>query len=225
MAAPVVQNLQDIIAQIQAAYKPQQDFLDTQVASNEASGTVQNQAIEAQKGQAFGQIEQGAQNKGMYFSGFSPDQQAKYTAATYLPALAKVQEAIASARGQLLGKKAEITSQGNTQGLQVQQSQQSAYNEWQREQERMAFEAAQAEKNRQAQAAAARASAARSGGGAAAKPTTSQFLVQAFSGYDPKAKSFFTEREIIPALQANYGLSAADAKKMAYTYRKNVFGE
>lgn len=59
-------------------------------------------------------------------------------------------------------------------------------------------------------------------------PSINQFLVQAFSGYKPAYEggtAYYTEREIIPALMANYGLSERDAANLAYEYRKRTFGE
>lgn len=59
-------------------------------------------------------------------------------------------------------------------------------------------------------------------------PSTAQFLVQAFSGYKPAyqgGQAYYTEREVIPALMANYGLNQKEAANLAYSYRKRVFGE
>lgn len=59
-------------------------------------------------------------------------------------------------------------------------------------------------------------------------PSTDQFLVQAFSGYKPAyqgGQAFYTERQVIPALMANYGLTQKQAANLAYSYRKRVFGE
>lgn len=77
-------------------------------------------------------------------------------------------------------------------------------------------------------AALAEKNASKSSRSTAATPTTSQFLASAFSGYKPAyegGKAYYTEREIIPALMANYNLSEKAAKEMAFSYRKRVFGE
>lgn len=90
------------------------------------------------------------------------------------------------------------------------------------------FQQTLAENKRQAdlqnsQASASLASKAASS--AASTPSTSQFLVQAFSGYDPKKMKNYTEQEVIPALMANYNLSKTQAATLAYQYRKSVFNE
>lgn len=90
------------------------------------------------------------------------------------------------------------------------------------------FQQTLAENKRQADMSAAQArenAAASSKSAASSIPSTSQFLVQAFHGYDPKAKSRYTETDVIPALMANYNLSKTQAATLAYQYRKSVFGE
>lgn len=168
MAAPAVQNLQDIVAQISAAYKPQQDLIDQSIAANDQSGQAQTAGIEAKKTQAFGGIDQTATDRGMAFSGFTPDQQAKYTGSTYLPALANLQNTIASTRNSLLGKKAGLDTEANNQAFTVHQGQVDAAQKWQDAQDAAAraeadriatqnFTASENAKNRAAQLAAAAA--------------------------------------------------------------------
>lgn len=84
---------------------------------------------------------------------------------------------------------------------------------------------AESQKQFQQTLAANKASAASKGGGGSSTPSTSQFLVQAFSGYDPKKMKNYTEKEVIPALMANYNLSKDQAAKLAYQYRKAVYNE
>jgi hypothetical protein len=170
MAQPVVQNLNDIISQIQAAYKPQQDIIDQSINQNEQGGQAQVAGLDAKKTQAFKTIDQNANNRGMYFSGFRPNEQATYTGSTYLPALANLQSTIATARNTLLGKKADLTVQGNNQALTLQNSQKAALQAWQDEQDQRAFQAQQADlayqrtaaENEKSRQASARSS---SGGG------------------------------------------------------------
>jgi hypothetical protein len=129
--APTVQNLQDIIGQITAAQAPEQSQIDSNISSNETSGAGQVAGLDAAKTNAFNTIEQNANNKGMYFSGFSPNAEATYTGSTYLPALAKLQATIANTRNTLLGQKANLVTQANTQALTTQQGEQKeldAYN-------------------------------------------------------------------------------------------------
>lgn len=83
-----------------------------------------------------------------------------------------------------------------------------------------------------AKQAAARASAASSNqgydlssllGGANAQPSQ-QSVSSLFNGYNPSSDKFYTENVVIPTLKSQ-GMSAADASKAAYDYRKARFGE
>lgn len=132
--APAVQDLGTLINQYTTALAPQKAQLDTQITANDASGATQEQGLDAAKTQAFGDITQSANDRGGYFSGFSPDAQAKYTAATYLPALAQLQTTIAGTRSSLLGKEADLSASANTSALGEQQNEQKtleSYNEQQ----------------------------------------------------------------------------------------------
>jgi hypothetical protein len=149
MPAPQVQDLNALINQYQTALKPQADAIDTQIAGNETSGQQQTQGLDAQKTTAFKGITQQANDRGGYFSGFTPNEEATYTAGTYLPALAQLQSTIANTRSQLLGKKADLSSSANTSAINEQHSQQSAFDAWQQQQEQLAAAAAEAEKTRQ----------------------------------------------------------------------------
>jgi len=88
------------------------------------------------------------------------------------------------------------------------------------------WEAQQAEAKRQFDLELAQKQAAsRSSGSGSSTPSVSQFLVQAFSGYQPGKMNFYTEREVIPALMANYDLTKSQAEKYAYDYRLQVYGK
>jgi len=230
-----VRDLQGLINEQNAALKPQTDLLNKDIAANDASGVAQIAGLDAKQKTAFGQIEQTAQDKGQFFSGFSPDAQAGYTAGTYLPALAELQSTIANTRSNLLGKKADLGKSAFDSAFQTREGDIKTANDWkrmtadqqfQREQtaSTQAFQKAQAQLDRNAQASLASANRQAQ---ADNNPTTDQFLVQSFAGYQPRSQEFanYTEREVIPSLKANYGLSQKDAAKLAYSYRKSVYGE
>lgn len=231
--APAVRDLNALVNEIGQAYKPQYDTIQNDINFNEQSGQGATAGLQAQQRQAFSGIEQQAQNKGMFFSGFSPAEQANYTSTVYLPKLAELNQTIAQTRNALLGRKAELDTGIRNQAFQTREQDTAALRDWQQRQAQMQFEAEQnrlkMEQERQLQAqqisaqrAASRASAS------ASKPSTAQFLGQAFSGYKPAYEggtAYYTEREVVPALMANYGMSEAQAKQTAYAYRKQVFGE
>lgn len=108
MAAPKVRNLNNLVKEIGKSVAGQKTLIDADIQANQRAGDAQIAGLQAQQQQAFGQIEQGAQNKGMLFSGFTPNEQAQYTSTTYLPALANLQATIAQTRSALMGKKADL---------------------------------------------------------------------------------------------------------------------
>lgn len=149
MAAPAVQDLNDLINQYKTTLAPQQAIIDQSIAANDASGQQQVQGLDAQKTTAFKGITQAANDRGGYFSGFSPNEEATYTAGTYLPALASLQGTIASTRASLLGKKADLDTTASQSALSTQQQQQSQLQTWQNQQDALAVQTAEAEKQRQ----------------------------------------------------------------------------
>ena len=145
---PNVRDLQSLIAEQQAGLKPQLGLIDQDIQANDNSGQAQIAGLGAQQQQAFGQIEQGAQNKGMFFSGFSPDQQAKYTGSTYLPALAQLQSTIAGTRSSLLGKKADLNKGAFDVATNQRDQDLAVLADWQKMTAQQQFTAAESEKQR-----------------------------------------------------------------------------
>lgn len=227
---PQVRDINTLIAQQQASLQPQYNLIDEGINANEQSGQAQLQGLEATKNKTFGQIEQAASDKGMYFSGFSPNEQAEYTASTYLPAVAQLAGTIASARNQLLGKKADLGKSAFDTATRMQENDIAVLNDWNKMTQQQQFQASEADKQRvfEAQQNEKNRQASAAKGSGSSQPSVQQFLVQAFSGYKPAyqgGQAYYTEREVIPAIMANYGVSEAQAKTMAYDYRKRVFGE
>ena len=223
MAAPQVRELQSLIDQYSASFNPQKQLIDADLAGLDTAGTAQAAGLDARQKKAFGQIEQNASNKGMFFSGFSPDAQASYTADTYLPELAKLQSTIAQGRSALLGKRADIESQARTSALGAQENDLAAKTAYEQMQEQQAFQAEQARLTREA--SAIENSKSRAASAASSTPTPAQFLVSAFSGYDGKTMQGYTEKEVIPALMATYNIPKEQAAALAYQYRKSNYKE
>lgn len=172
---PAVRELQSLIAEYGKAYDPQRALIDADITANANAGAAQEQGLQAKQVQAFKGIEQKAQNKGMYFSGFSPNEQAEYTSDTYLPALAQLQATIAATRSGLLGKKADIETDVYNKAFNTREGDITAKNNWEAEQDRRRWEAEQAriaaereaaerEKDRQFQAKQSASSRAASAG-------------------------------------------------------------
>lgn len=178
---PQVRDLQSLIAEQSQAIQPQNQLIDQSIAANDTSGQAQIQGLDATKTTVFKGINQEAQNKGMFFSGFTPNEEATYTAGTYLPALAQLQSTIAQTRSNLLGKKADLASsvfdkattmrEGDVNRLD-EWNKRETQNAWQMQQDaaQRAFTADQNAKDRSAAMAQAAASTA------AKKPSPDEVL-------------------------------------------------
>ena len=233
MAAPVVRDLNQLVSEYGRSVEPQKQLIDTDIANNEKSGQAQIEGLGAAKDRAFNKITQSAQNKGMLFSGFAPDAQAEYTASTYLPALAKLQAAIANTRTSLLGKKADIDKNVYDKAFATRESDISAKRSWDAAEAARAFQAAEAEKQREFQRqqteqayqrqlamareqrawqAAQAARAVRGGGGGGASPNIVErvrAMLQANTGRDGKVSPVVWRQ--VAAYAADNGLSFGGA--------------
>lgn len=146
--APTVRDLNGLIQTIGQSIVPLKDQIDTDIAANEKYGEAQVAGLEAKKTRAFGDIEQAAQNKGMFFSGFSPDAQATYTADTYLPALASLQQTIAQTRSGLMKEKLGLDKDVFDKAFSSQESDRAILADWNKMTAQQQFEATEAEKQR-----------------------------------------------------------------------------
>jgi hypothetical protein len=168
---PKVRELNSLVTEIGSSVKPQMDLINNDIAANDAAGAAQIAGLGARKDTAFKQIEQTAQDKGQFFSGFSPNEQATYTAGTYLPALAQLQQTIAQTRSGLLGKKADINKGVFNQAFQTREGDVNKQFQYQTAQEERAFQADQANIARQFEAGEnAKARAAQRSAAAAKAP-------------------------------------------------------
>lgn len=197
---------------LNSVYNPERQLVQQQLSALPGQATAQKTALEQAKINAFRDISSNAQGRGVYFSGFRPSEEARYTGETFLPALANLEATQSQNRTALQQALIEINQR------QQQQATGYAQDILTRRQQQQQFE-------RELAAQRERDAANRSASSATSIPSTSQFLVQAFSGYQPGVDRFYTEQEVIPALMANYNLSRAAAAKLAYKYRDEVYKE
>lgn len=172
VATPQVRDLNGLVDTLKAGATDQFNQINSDIAANDTAGQAQIAGLDAKKTRAFGDIEQGAQNKGMFFSGFSPDSQARYTADTYLPALASLQQTIASTRSGLLGKKADLNAGIFNKAFDSTEQDRAVLADWNKMTAQQQFDASEADKQRaftaqqnQADRASSAANAAASRGG------------------------------------------------------------
>lgn len=238
---PPVRDLQQLVNELGQAYAPATQLIDQSLSNQQQIAQDNAAAAEAQKQQEFRGIEQTAQNRGMYFSGFTPNEQAQYVSANYLPALAKFRTDLEEARLAALGKKADIQTSVFNQALGIRESDLAAQRQYQTEQERRAYEAEQARIQREFQSREAARDRSLSAVAATTKvkePTKAdarQGLTSDVAMFfnnlggsqaltDPR-NEFITERQLIPRLlQAYPELTPEEVNDVVYSYRKNAFG-
>lgn len=78
----------DVYNSLSDIYDPQNSLVQQQIAALPGQFAPQYSALDQAKVNAFKDIDNSANAKGMLFSGFSPDQQAQYVGTKYLPARA-----------------------------------------------------------------------------------------------------------------------------------------
>lgn len=145
---PTVRNLNDLIGTIGASVDPLKQQYDQEIAANATAGDAQIAGLEAKKTKAFGDITQSAQDKGMFFSGFTPDAEATYTADSYLPALASLQQTIAGTRNSLIEKKLGLDQDVFNKAFDTQQQDKSVLDDWNKMTAQQQFDASEADKQR-----------------------------------------------------------------------------
>jgi len=117
---------QDFYNQLASIYDPQVQSIQAQQALLPAQAEAQTSALEQARTNAFKKIDNTASARGMTFSGFTPDQQATYTGATYLPALANVKLSQNQANAKLVDALNTINANRGTQAMNMYQGQQNA---------------------------------------------------------------------------------------------------
>lgn len=145
---PAVRDLNSLIAEQYSSLQPQLGLLDQSIAANDSAGSAQVAGIEAKKTAAFKGIGQEAQDKGMFFSGFAPNEEANYVGGTYLPALAQLESEIVSSRNNLLGKKAELGKQAFDTAFATREGDVKVLRDWEQRTADQKFQASEAEKQR-----------------------------------------------------------------------------
>lgn len=95
MAVPSPRTLDQILAENASIYNPQIQSLQTQIQAIPTQLAAQESGLAAKQQEAFGDILSGARRRGtgIAFGGIPLAEQSKYTASTYMPALAQLKQA------------------------------------------------------------------------------------------------------------------------------------
>lgn len=146
MAVPIVQTLDQIMAELQPGYASQRNIIGQSIANTNETYKADELALDAARTQGFNQINEQATGKGIgrAFSGIPISEQAEYLSTTYLPGK---QAAKAKQRDSLLtleGQNAALDTDIRNRAFGAKENQQSHLNQWdlQQQQQQAAAEAA-----------------------------------------------------------------------------------
>lgn len=134
--------LQDILTELNNVYDPQRQSINTQIGALDPQQQAEEKGLQAAKTDAFSQITDQANRRGLFYSGIPVAEEQRYTGANFLPAVANLHSRYAQQRFSLQDALNKVTQDQYTQAEGLRQQ----------------------ELDREAQAAAARAA---SGGGGA----------------------------------------------------------
>ena len=165
--APVVQSLDQIMAELQPGYQAQREVIGKGIQNTNETYKASELALDAAKTQGFNQINTQATGKGTTFSGISADEQADYLSTKYLPGK---QQAKAQQQSDILtleGQNAALDTDIRNRAFGSRETQVGSLNQWNLAAEERAFQARENAANRAAQAAE---SAANRAATAAAQP-------------------------------------------------------
>lgn len=93
-----------------SVYDPQTQLVQSQLADLPAQEQTTLSSLDQAKANAFRDITDSANSKGLLFSGFSPEEQARYTGEKYLPAVAAAKAATTNAKYSLTGTLNDIAA-------------------------------------------------------------------------------------------------------------------
>jgi len=158
MAIPKVRSVAQIKKTLTASQAPRRRNIQKMIAAERKQQAADIKGLEATQRKSFGNITQGASNRGLLFSGIPLGEQAEYTATQFLPAVARRKTQGAGTIGDLRSSLLSLNEDALARAISIQE----------REKDRR-FQALEAQKAREAaerEAARARAAArAASGGG------------------------------------------------------------
>ena len=162
MALPKVRTTGQITKTLNKSIAPRKKNIRGMIGRAGERYVAEQQGLEAKQQQQFGQITEGANNRGLLFSGIPLAEQADYTATEFLPALAGLtnqkEDRISSLQDQILSLDQDVLQRA----LGIRQQELDRYNTALEAQKQRQFLARQAALDR---AEAAKARAASGGGG------------------------------------------------------------
>lgn len=97
-------NYQSVYDSLAGQYQPQTDLVNSQIAQLQPQQDAQQASLDQAKVNAFKDITNSANSKGVLFSGVPIDQQSTYVGTKYLPAVANLKTSFNNTKNTLLGQ-------------------------------------------------------------------------------------------------------------------------
>lgn len=113
--------LQDILTELNNVYNPQKDIVNQQINRLDPMMGEEQKGLEAAKNDAFSQITDQANRRGLFYSGIPIQEEQRYTGASYLPAVANLRSRYAQQRFNLQDALAQITKDQYNQAYGIRQ--------------------------------------------------------------------------------------------------------
>lgn len=149
---PKVQTLAQSRAALDPAFAEQRSLIEEQIGGLGAASDIRRQRLEGARVGAYDSIRDAATAMGVSFGGFSPEEQSRYLAGTFLPGMQEIELQEGQERMQLRGQIAQLNAQQHTAALSRIDQQQSALNQWNLQQAQIEAQRREAEIQRQFQA-------------------------------------------------------------------------
>jgi len=227
---PTVRTLDQLVAETNPIYAPQQQVIQQRIDQASQNNTAQEQGLAAAQTNAFGDITQAATRRGALFSGFTPDQQARYTSEKYLPALANLRAANQSTIQGLNDQSTALSSDQQKTALGQRDQDLSRLYDYQKVESDRKFQTEQANLAYQRELEKMRAEQSFSASqNAATTPTFQQATQSALAGaLDPitgKTKKGFAEALVLQLQSAYPNIPRSQLTDYVYKQRKQAYGE
>ncbi len=206
----MARTLDAILQELDAGYNPSRTLINQRLDALPGQADAEIAGLQGQQTQAFNDITAGARDKGLGFSGIPLSEQARYTAGSFLPAVAKVRQSQNDVKSSLLGSLNDTNLDQRKTGMGIYQA------ELDRDERRAAEERAAALERQRAAASAPfdfskllgpPPTAAANASGGAPKPTDN-IQQLAYNDVLDRINSKANDR----ALQSDYLATAASAK-------------
>ena len=140
MAAPVVQSLDQILAELEPAFGTTRNLYNQQISALPGAEQAAVQQLESAKNNSFRDIARSANTRGLDFWGTPIEEQQRYLGEKYLPGLTQVKANTQNQTTQLQLALAQLEREKYTTGLGRRGEQEKALQAFEAEQRRMAME-------------------------------------------------------------------------------------